>query len=230
MPLPIAALAGLAAIPGAAQAGLGIYQTIQANKYRKEFKRPTFETPPSIGKATELAKREALKTKLPGQDLIEQKLASKTAQGVSALKEAADSPVGVQAGVTRLVEGEQRALAGLKIGAEQMRSRQVLNLQRALGVEAGYELEAFKMNEFEPYMNAQRTAAMMGSAGTQNIFAGAGSAVSGAIGIAGQGEMMQYLEGTTSPYEQFMMNYRNQNYGSPAMQQIASRKPPLSIN
>ena len=207
------ALAALAAVPGLIKAGTGIYQSAQAKKLEKDNPRPKFETPDQITSATELARRASLRSKLPGQELIEQDLASRTAKGVSVLKETGDSPVDIAAGVTKLVGGEQRALTDLKVSAEDLRMRNEARLQSALGVEAGYELEGFKMNEFEPYLNAMKASSALGASGVQNIFGGLDSAGAGAIGAVGSSEMMDFYKNQQTPYNQYMMDYRNNKDG-----------------
>jgi len=177
-PVTLSIIAGLSALP---QAGVGIAQLIQGNKFRKE-KRPTYDIPDQVKKSTSIAAREASRTRLPGQDKMEERLGSRTASGVSALKETADSPVDIGAGVTKLVGAENRALTDLDIAAANMFQQNQSRLQSALGVEAGYEDRKFQLNEFEPYMNAQRAAAQLSSAGTQNLYGGLQSGMTQGVG------------------------------------------------
>ena len=205
MTLSLAALAAISAIPGVAQAGLGAYQSIQAAKLRKENERPEFEIPGQITSATELARRQASRTKLPGQDIMEAQLGSQTAAGVSALKEVSDSPVDIAAGVTRLTEGQRRATNQLNISAEELRQRNIARLQSMLGTEAGFEVQKFQMNEYEPYLNAMKTAAALGAAGTQNIAGGLDSAGSGVLGVIGQNEMLDFMKSQPTSYDMWKM-------------------------
>lgn len=215
MAIGLAALAALSAIPGALKTGLGIYQLAQANKYSKE-ERPTYRIPEEVTKATELARREAAQTGLPGEDVLKTRLAGTMAQGASALERAGDSPVDILAGISRIAGQQNRTISDVSIQAEQLRRDNLARFQQALGIQSQYEDKAFQVNKWEPYANAMRAAAMLRSSGTQNLAGGVDEMGSGVFGtIMGQ-QYIDKLGGYQTAWDMLKTGQQPQNTpGSP---------------
>jgi len=210
-------LAALSALPGLAQAGLGIYQAVQGAKYAKT-PRPTYKRPEEITKATELARRQSVQTELPGEKLLRTRLSGKLAEGVSALKSVSDSPVDIQSNITKMVGSQSRALSDVSVQAEQMRLTNMQRFQQALGVQAGYTDKEFQVNKYEPYANAMRAAAMMTSAGTQNISMGADSALAGGLGAYQGSQYLSKLQSYETQWDALRLGNRNAEYGMRPLQ------------
>lgn len=215
-------MTAISAIPGLAQAGLGIGQLIQAKKYEKE-KRPTYETPAEVKEATELARREASRGRLKEQDIFEQALSGKLSEGVSALKETSDSPVDIASGITRMVGSQNRALTESAVAAERIQRENVARLQQSLGLEASYTDKGFVYNQYEPYMNAMRAAASLRSAGITNIFQGADSGIAGGMQTYFGGQYQNQMES-------YMTNWQRWKESQPGGGTQMPPVPPMPIN
>jgi len=136
-PIPVmAALAigstGLKAITGATQLFKG----------RGDVPQSDFETPAKYNeRMARLRSREALGSKMPGQDLMENKFGAATSQGITAMKEAGNQ-ANFQDMVAQSIQSQQDQLADLGIKAAMRKDRLYDDVTQ--GMKEGEEYEVMK--------------------------------------------------------------------------------------
>ena len=81
------ASAAMQQAPNLLQTGLGIYQAIRGGRQRKraleQLEKNPYQVPASARRAVEIQGRLAQGTQLPGQDIIEERMASGTANALA---------------------------------------------------------------------------------------------------------------------------------------------------
>ena len=169
--MPITTSAIIAGTAGLAQAGTGVAQMIQANKYRKK-KRPTYEIPLAEEEALKNARAMAAQTRLPGQDIIEQGIGASTAGGVKTVIETGQSPSQILNSVSNIYGNEMQQKNQLGVQAANFQQGNRMNLQGELKNYAQFQEKKFDINEMQPYEAAMAAAAALSGAGQQNIAGG----------------------------------------------------------
>lgn len=164
------------------QVGLGIGQTISANKKKKaalnEYQNSPYQIPESQIRATNIAGKMAQGTKLPAQELMEERLASGAAQTVAQARKAATSPSQVQQSTVLSYLAQQAAQQDIdRQAAESWQQRQAA-YANALTSLSPYEEKRWQYNTLFPVQAKLNEASQQGTVGMQNIGQGASSALS----------------------------------------------------
>jgi hypothetical protein len=170
----------VAAIPALISAGVGIWQTLKANKLAKE-ERPDYQIPQSEKDALSIAQQLATQRELPGQDIMEQNIRSGTASGISRMTEVADSPAMLLGNIANMVGKENQSMNELGIAAANYYTQNQRNLQSSLQRMGQQELSKWQYDEMKPYEEAMHAAATMREGGLQNIVGGVKGAVAGVM-------------------------------------------------
>lgn len=202
MPAGGVIIAGSAA---AIQGGIGVAQMIQANKYRKQFKRPDYQIPQAQQEALLNARAMAAQTRLPGQDIMEQNIGATTAAGVKAATELGQSPSQILNAASNIYGRQMQQQNQMGIQAAQFQQGNRMNLQGQLGTMGGFQEKQWDINKMQPYEAAMHAAAQLSGAGQQNI----GGAVAGAGGAG-----MNYAAYGYNPYQN-MNNLNGSSYAPP---------------
>lgn len=177
------ATAGLiGGIAAGAQTLFGIGQAIAANRKKKqalaEYAANPYQIPESQIRATNIASKMAQGTELPAQDLMEERLASGTAQTVAQARRAASSPSQqLQTTVNAYLQEQQNRQALDMQAANSFQARQVA-YQNALQQLAPYEQKKWEFDVLFPTQAKLNEASAMGAAGMSNIGQGISSGVS----------------------------------------------------
>lgn len=177
MAIPVALIA---AIPSLIKSGVGLWQTIKANKLAKE-ERPDYQIPQSEKDALSIAQQLATQRELPGQDIMEQNIRSGTASGISRMTEVADSPAMLLGNIANMVGKENQSMNQLGIAAANYYTQNQRNLQSSLQRMGQQELAKWQYDEMKPYEEAMHAAATMREGGLQNIVGGVTGAVAGVM-------------------------------------------------
>ncbi len=174
--MPAGGLLTAAAIAGGVNSlfkiGEGISQNAKANKIARTNKRPWMEIPSEVSQGLNNAKYVAAQTKLPGQDLIEQKIGSSFANYANALEKVSPSTGTTLNDLSMGYQNNLNKLADLGIaGAENWQQNQGV-LRNELNNMADWQQKKFMYNFDEPYRIKAATASALKGAGMQNINAG----------------------------------------------------------
>ncbi len=176
MPIPLAIPAAISAGTSIASLLSGRSKEKQAEKERKKaqsvFDANKYEIPESAMAALGVAKDLAGRTKLPGQDIIEERISATTGRGVQASREVAQTPSDVLGVLTDLYGTEQERGRDLGIaGAESFVANQ-RGFQGALNTMAGFEEERWRNNILYPYQQQMTGAAQLEGAGRTQMSQG----------------------------------------------------------
>lgn len=172
-PVTITLLAQL--IPSLAKMGTGIFQMARGGKYG-QTPQPAYEIPESLKQSLGIAKAEAGRTTLPGQERYEEQITGRTAEAMGQAKEMADSPSAVLGSLAGLYTGSNDQLKDLTISAANYRAQQQKNLQTQLGTMAQQELSKWEWEKAKPYMQSMAASSALKGSGMQNIMTGLGNA------------------------------------------------------
>jgi len=188
MPLPLLAL-GLSTGLGVLKAGQGFGQSRKGERIRKraqnEFDANPFKTPTEALQALSSAQNQAAQTRLPGQDLLEDKISGATGSAISAIKEAATTPQDIIGSTTAAFQNLQvDPLRDLAIAGANRFDANQRNLQSQLGNIAGFRAQEWQQNVLNPYQAAMGTAGQLAAAGQKNLFSGI-SDIAGGVGNFG---------------------------------------------
>ena len=196
--------AAIGAISGLAQVGFGIADRIKGKRKLKEatsfFEENKYDIPPAAKASLGVAERQAQGFRLPGEDIRRAQISQATAGGVGAAQQAATSSSDVLSVLSGLYGQQQTAEQNLAIsGAERYDANQA-QLQKSLGMMAGYEDVEWQQNVLAPYQQMLGQAEAFSSRGG----AGIGAGISG-IGATGAGMMqMQGEQGRFDEWRNYM--------------------------
>lgn len=176
MPIPLA-------IPAAISAGTSIASLISGSKKEKEaaeqrekaqsfFDANKYDIPESAMTALGVAKDLAGRTKLPGQDIIEERISATTGKGVQAAREVAQTPSDVLAVLTDLYGTEQERGRDLGIAGAESYIQNQRGFQDALNRMAGFEEQKWKYNVLYPYQQQMTGAAQLEGVGRTQMSQG----------------------------------------------------------
>jgi hypothetical protein len=118
------------------------------------------------------AQGQASQVQLPGQSLIEQQIGGATSKGMTAAKEATDSPAAILGQLAQLTGNEQDKYTDLGIAAAQNWTSNQDVLRNALSTMAGEEKAQWQWDKANPYLAAMQTAAGLQKTGTENLIGG----------------------------------------------------------
>jgi hypothetical protein len=202
MGLP-AVIAAASAIASLAKTGVGIWQTVKANKLAKE-KRPDYQIPQSEKDALSIAQQLATQRELPGQDIMEQNIRSGTASGISRMTEVADSPAMLLGNIATMVGKENQSMNQLGIASANYYTQNQRNLQSSLQRMGQQELAKWQYDEMKPYEEAMHAAATMREGGLQNIIGGVTGATAGAMGAYQNAQIMEQNREMMDAYKDYL--------------------------
>lgn len=186
MPITTAAV-----VMGGAQLLKGTYETIKAGSERKKamrrYNENPYQIPQSQVQAVSKAATLAQGSKLAGQDVMEANIASRTGEGIGAVKRAAQSPSQVLASTIDLYKQQQAAEQNLNLtSAQDYRTRQQGYIG-ALTSLSPFEQKKWEYSTLYPSQAGLNYASGLSGAGQQDI-------TSGASGIAGAFANKAYLD------------------------------------
>ena len=191
MPITIGALVS------AGQLGMGVAQSIRANKQRKQalkdFRNNPYTIPTAATQAVNLAGKQAQGTRLPEQDVMEENLRSGTAQSLNQARKSATSPSQILASTIQSYNAQQQAQQNLDLQAAQnWQDRQNIYRNAVLAL-APYQEKVYQYNTLAPIQAKLNAASIEGQSGMQNI----GQGIQSGLGVMAN---QQYLQGlNTSP-------------------------------
>lgn len=177
----------LALIPSLIQAGQGIAQSVKANKIAKSNIRPTYSsTPYKIPDEIKeyVARTKAMmNTRLPGQNLMENKIDANTSNAIAAVQQSGNSSADIINSISGIngqqndaynnlgVQGATRydALQG-NVNNALLTSAQYKD--RAYDINSGNKQAEFEYNQNQPYQARAAAASALTGAGQQNIYNG----------------------------------------------------------
>lgn len=178
-------------LPAAFQFAVGAGQTIKGLTM-KEGERPEYEIPETAEAALANAKYIASQTKLPGEDLIQDRMKENMANAIFTTTQAAQDPSQILAGAQKITEAfnNQQVDMGIK-GAEFYYQNQG-QLRGELNRMAEREDTKWTLNEYNPYMeNKERKQALTGG-GLENLQGGLNSF----LGVTQYNDFLKSLKGT----------------------------------
>jgi hypothetical protein len=172
---------------GIAQAITGSIQYFGAQEELEKAlaNRPEYQIPEELRAMVDLYRRESQQTRLPGQDIYEQRIYGSTAAGVGAAREAATSAGDVLGATTQLYGQQSAALSDLEIAAAQRQEQQQARYAQSLETLAQYQDKAWNWNVAIPYQqDLQRYSSAVEQGyqtwlGGSNLIAESGAMISG---------------------------------------------------
>lgn len=182
-------------ISGGIQAGLGVYQAIQGGRSRRQarrlrrqaesfYEKNRFEIPESATRALESAEQQAAMIRLPGQDIMEERIGATTASGIGASREAAQTSTDLMANIANLFEAQTQAEQNLGMQAAQRYDINQATLRGELGRMSALEQEKWRQNVLTPYRQKLAAAGQLMGAGTQELAGGIGGIAQAGAGVA----------------------------------------------
>ena len=178
MPLP--ALALPYAIGAGVQGATALWQLAKSAQLAKT-PRPKYEIPEAAKAALANAQLMASQRELPGQSIMEQKIAGSTANAIGQMKQAADSPAAILGGIGKLAQNEQGALGDLAYKAANYYANNQAQLRAQLGNMGQYQANQWQWDKQMPYQKDMAASSAMLGAGLQNLY-GAGQGIGNAMG------------------------------------------------
>lgn len=161
------------AVPAIWQIGTGIVQKRRAKKIEKAAgERPEWTISPAYQKAMEQAQMIASQRELPGQSIMENKIAGQTAAGVEQLKGASTNQADIIAGVTGLYANQMQQGADLDVMAAQNFANNQSNLYNAYQTYGGLQQEYRQKNVIDPYERAMAAASALREGAMMNTKSG----------------------------------------------------------
>ena len=187
MPITIGALVS------AGQLGMGVAQSIRANKQRKQalkdFRNNPMTIPSSITQGVNLAGKQAQGTRLPEQDVMEENLRSGTAQSLNQARKSATSPSQILASTIQSYNAQQQAQQNLDLQAAQNWQDRQNIYRNAVMALAPYQQQVFSHNVIAPIQMKLNASAIEGQSGMQNI----GQAIQSGVGMMANQQMLNSL-------------------------------------
>lgn len=166
----------------------GISQDAKAKKMEKENQRPSYtpqayKMPPEVEQYLAKAKMQALDQKLPGQDVMEERIRANTANTVAATQQSGASSAEILNSLASIQKGENRAMNDLNLMAAEDMIRKQGQVDNALMTQAQYkdreyqtnlqnQDKAFQVNQYDPYKEKAAAISALKGAGQQNIYGG----------------------------------------------------------
>lgn len=191
MPAPLAIPAALtvaSAIPNIMKI-IGGNKELEEARQLAKIKQPTYNIPDAATTALTLTRFNALKTQLPNQGLIENKIGSATAGGIRMATETANSPVEALSAGAAMVGNQQNALADLGIAGANMYEQNQNTLRGEYNNYAGWQEKKQNWDVLQPYIVAKQKEAALNKAGAENVqhgIEGIGGSVTAGISLYNQ--------------------------------------------
>lgn len=186
-----------AVVASVGQAGLGLYQTLRANRLRKkalsDFRNNPMTIPSAATQAVNMAGKQAQGTRLPEQDVMEENLRSGTAQSLNQARKSATSPSQILASTIQSYNAQQQAQQNLDLQAAQNWQDRQNIYRNAVMALAQYQQQVFSHNVIAPIQMKLNASAIEGQSGMQNI----GQAIQSGVGMMANQQMLNSLN--TSP-------------------------------
>lgn len=190
-------------------------------KLRKEY--PNMDIPTAITMATELARQDAQRTRLPGQDLYESQIQQSTAQGISASREAATSAADVLGATTSLYGQQSQAMTNLQIEAARQQAANRQRYGQQLNTLGQWQQQQYYMNEYYPWQaemaqaqgNLQSSYDML--TGGISTLAGSGYGMTSNIDSSGMTQQTQQTALDQNAYNNAMSANINYQGSTPLM-------------
>jgi hypothetical protein len=221
MPLPLA----IPLIAAGAQGATGLYQMWKGNKMREDaqakFDANPYQIPEGATRSVALAGRAAQSTRLPGQDIMEEGIAGRTAQTIGAARRAATSPSQILASTVAAYGQQQTQQTQLDLAANQ-------DYQRRQGIYAGavaglsqYQVDSWKFRNLYPYQSSMNAAGSFSAAGQQNL----GQAIQSGLSLYANKEYLDSMNPTASSIGSGGVNTAFDNAPSMGMEPMTGIKP-----
>jgi hypothetical protein len=178
MPLPLAIPLAISA----AQAGVGLYQSIRSGKQRKdalsELKNNPMTIPEGATRSVEIMGKLAQNTRLPQQDIMEERIAGGTANTIAGARSAATSPSQVLAATVDAYQQQQQQNQQLDLQAANGYRQAQTAYAGAVASLAPYQQQAYQNNVLFPAMAKLNMSGQQGQDGMRNIGQGIQSGLS----------------------------------------------------
>lgn len=178
-----------------ASGALGLGQLIGGMAMNPE--RPTYQIPEEIKNMLALRQMN-LNGRMAGASQAQRNINQSQSNVVNAYQNTQSNPNAILAGVSASQGQSNRAFNNLATLEAQDYQRRLAGLEAAQRTMAGYRDKAFDINEFQPYMDEDRTKAALIGAGLRNT-AGALNSVSQDLGEKQYMETMQQMYGNQQP-------------------------------
>jgi len=173
---PLAAMGISAGISGLTNIGQALYGGFQARRARRGLEdlrrnRPIYETPEAATQALGLSRQMAY-GEMPGRTYTEERLGRTTAAGVRNIGRMAPSSSAALGAVTDVYGRQLEAERDLGYNAALWRAQMMQNYQAQLGQMAGYQDQAFNLNQWIPYQQQMNELQSQRMVGQQNLWGG----------------------------------------------------------
>lgn len=168
-------------------AALGLIKAYQQQKQIKELEkieRPTYEMPEAIKQQLNQSKYLASMSELPGQNLMEAKLAQNTSKGIAQMQNASANAADLSSNIAKLYGAQNEGIQNIGLKATQNYLNQQGQLRNVLSAVGQYQDKEFDYNKNQPYDAAKAAESALRYAAWKNV----SSSVKD-LSAAGQGYM-----------------------------------------
>ena len=222
-------IAGLLSMaPGVAKSIFGIGQGMRARDLAK-MERPTREMPTGIEEMLANARMMAGLTELPGQDRMEQKIASSTAGGLSAAKQVSGSSASTLGALSDIYGKEMGSLADLEGMAANFWAGNQGQLQGALGEYGQWQDKMWQWNKGQPYLQAMDAAKQLNMASPINTLTGFSEAIGGGMAGYGGQQLTNTFDDILNELKQYWSNLPGGEGGNNANTSTSTTGAPKSL-
>jgi len=198
-PLTISAL-----VSGGLELGKGVVGAIQGFGAKKKIKeqwkdRPAYTRPKEVEEMLDIYRKEAGRSQLPGQDLIEAKLGRATGRSIRQAERFAPSSTAALGAISDVYGREQDAIRDLGIQFAQYKAAQQGQLAAGLGQAAQYSDQEFYLNKMQPWEQKMNELWSQKQAGFGNMWSGTTGAAGTFMDYAGTRAYTDAMSGMLSP-------------------------------
>lgn len=160
------------------QAALGVGQMVKG-AIQGGSKAPQMIIPKSATAALNVAQAQAGQTKMPGQDIMEDKLAMAAASAANRVMEMTGGGAAGLGAMANINQGLSKSLGDMAYNQANYVAGQKQNLQGQLNNMAQWEQQQFQMNEYQPWLQKMESAKTLKDSGMQNLWGAASGYIQG---------------------------------------------------
>lgn len=160
------------------QAALGVGQMVKG-AIQGGSKAPQMSIPKSATAALNVAQAQVGQTKMPGQDIMEDKLAMAAASAANRVMEMTGGGAAGLGAMANINQGLSESLGDMAYNQANYVAGQKQNLQGQLNNMAQWEQQQFQMNEYQPWLQKMESAKTLKDSGMQNLWGAASGYIQG---------------------------------------------------
>jgi hypothetical protein len=189
MPVGLAAITAMSAVPAVVQGVQGVIQGRKARQMLDGLERPTYEIPQSVLQGTQRMVNAASSFQMPGQDAYQQSIDQASSNALYNINQNATSGPEALAAMAGVYGSQMGAQNQMALAAAQDYQQRNAMASQALMNKGAYEEKQWMTNVYQPYAEEAQAASALAEAGKINAY----QAVKGLAGVGANALMMKSL-------------------------------------